>query len=186
MIGALIGGAGLLTGIGTSIAGGIKGGKAANKQQELINQQKAQNDAWYNKMYYQNYLDSKEAQSAMKRVEETLRKRNQDAQAQAAVTGGTQESVIAQQANDQKLVGDVVEGLASRSDELKRQADYQKNVNDNNLLQQQIAQQQANEAGAAALMKSGGSLIGSALSMAAGDEDLDKLAKSWFNKGGGK
>lgn len=177
MIGALIG-AGL--GLATSIAGGVKSAKAAKDQQRLIEQQKAQNDAWYNKMYYQNYLDSKEAQSAMKRVEETLRKRNQDAQAQAAVTGGTQEAVIAQQANDQKLVGDVVEGLASRSDELKRQADYQKNVNDNNLLQQQIAQQQANEAGGASLMGSGGSLIGSALSMLGGSDGIDDM----FKKGG--
>lgn len=177
MIGALIG-AGL--GLATSIAGGVKSAKAAKDQQRLIEQQKAQNDAWYNKMYYQNYLDSKEAQSAMKRVEETLRKRNQDAQAQAAVTGGTQESVIAQQANDQKLVGDVVEGLASRSDELKRQADYQKNVNDNNLLQQQIAQQQANESGGASLMGNGGSLIGSALSMLGGSDGIDDM----FKKGG--
>ena len=174
MIGALIG-AGL--GLATSIAGGVKSAKAAKDQQRLIEQQKAQNDAWYNKMYYQNYLDSKEAQSAMKRVEETLRKRNQDAQAQAAVTGSTQESVIAQQANDQKLVGNVVEGLASRSDELKRQADYQKNVNDNNLLQQQIAQQQANESGGASLMGSGGSLIGSALSMLGGSNGIDDMLK---------
>lgn len=174
MIGALIG-AGL--GLATSIAGGVKSAKAAKDQQRLIEQQKAQNDAWYNKMYYQNYLDSKEAQSAMKRVEETLRKRNQDAQAQAAVTGGTQESVIAQQANDQKLVGNVVEGLASRSDELKRQADYQKNVNDNNLLQQQIAQQQANESGGASLMGSGGSLIGSALSMLGESNGIDDMLK---------
>lgn len=162
MIGTLIG-AGL--GLASGIAGGIKSAKAAREQQELINQQKAQNDAWYNKMYYQNYMDSKEAQTAMKRVEDTLRKRNQDAQAQAAVTGGTQEAVLAQQANDQQLVGDVVEGLASKSDELKRQADYMKQANDNALMQQQIAQLQANEAGGSSLMGAGTSLIGSALSL---------------------
>ncbi len=166
LITGLIGGA---IGLGSSIAGGIKSAKAAREQQKLINQQKSQNDAWYNRQYYQNYLDSSEAQSAMKRVEDTLRRRNQQAQAQAAVTGGTQESVIAQQANDQELMGDVTERLAARSDELKRQADYQKNINDNNILQRQIGQMQANEAGGASLMGSGASLIGSALSMIDGD-----------------
>lgn len=162
MIGAIIGAA---AGLASGIAGGIKSANAAREQQNLINQQKAQNDAWYNKMYYQNYMDSSEAQAAMKRVEDTLRNRNKDAQAQAAVTGGTQESVIAQQANDQKLVGDVVESLAARSDEQKRQADYMKQANDSAIMQQQLAQLQANESGGSSLMGSGTSLIGSALSL---------------------
>lgn len=156
---------GLAGGLASGILGASKAAKAAREQQRIIAQQKAKNDAWYNRNYYQNYLDTKEAQSAIKRVEETMRRRNQDAQAQAAITGGTQESVIAQQANDQKLMGDVMEKLASRGDAMKQQVNAQYQAMDNNIMQQQMAQKQANEAGGSDLMNNGLGMIGSALSL---------------------
>lgn len=160
---------GTLLGLGAGLAGGIMGGvksaKAAKAQQQMINQQRAKNEAWYNRNYYQNYLDSKEAQSAIKRVEDTLRRRNQEAQATAAVTGGTPEAVLAQQENDQKLMGDVAGNLAARGDAVKRQVDAQNQANENALMQQQMAQYQANEAGGSQLLSNSGSLIGSALSL---------------------
>lgn len=156
-------------GIGASLLGGLfgasKASKAAKAQQRLINNQRAKNEAWYNRNYYQNYLDSSEAKAALKRVEETMRRRNQEAQATAAVTGGTQESVLAQQENDQKLMGDVVNNLAARGDAIKRQVDAQNQANENALMHQQMAQYQANEAGGAQLMGNGLGLIGSALSL---------------------
>lgn len=156
-------------GIGTSLLGGIMGAskasKAAKAQQQLINDQRAKNEAWYNRNYYQNYLDSSEAKAALKRVEDTMRRRNQEAQATAAVTGGTQEAVLAQQENDQKLMGDAVGNLASRGDAIKRQVDAQNQANENALMQQQMAQYQANEIGGSQLLGNSGSLIGSALSL---------------------
>lgn len=162
MIGKILGlGAGLAGGI----MGGIKSSKAAKAQQKLIDQQRAKNDAWYNRNYYQNYLDSKEAQSAIKRVEDTMRRRKQEAQATAAVTGGTQEAVLAQEENDQKLMGDVVGNLAARGDAIKRQVDAQKQAMDNDIMGQQMKQYQMNEAGGSQLLANSGSLIGSALSL---------------------
>lgn len=162
MIGTAIGvGAGLLGGL----FGGNKAGKAAKAQQAAIDAQRSKNEAWYNRNYYQNYLDSSEAQSAIKRVEDTLRRRNKNAQATAAVTGGTPESVLAQQESDQKLMGDVVGNLAARGDGIKRQVDAQNQANENALMQQQMTQYQANEAGGSQLMNNSYSLIGSALSL---------------------
>jgi len=67
---------GTAIGIGASLIGGVMGAskaaKAANAQQQMLNQQRNKNEAWYNRNYYQNYLDSKEAQAAIKRVEDTL------------------------------------------------------------------------------------------------------------------
>ena len=160
---------GTAIGIGASLIGGVMGAskaaKAANAQQQMLNQQRNKNEAWYNRNYYQNYLDSKEAQSAIKRVEDTLRRRNQEAQATAAVTGGTQEAVLAQQENDQKMMGEVVGNLATRGDAIKRQVDAQNQANENALMQQQMAQLQANEAGGTQLLGNSGSLISSALSL---------------------
>lgn len=161
ILGAIGLGAGLLGGV----MGGVKAAKSAKDQQKAIEQQRAKNDAWYNRNYYQNYLDSSEAKAALKRVEDTMRRRNQEAQATAAVTGGTQEAVLAQQENDQKLMGDVVGNLAARGDAVKRQVDAQNQANENALMQQQVAQYQANEAGGSQLLSNSTSLIGSALSL---------------------
>ena len=156
---------GTAIGIGASLIGGVMGAskaaKAANAQQQMLNQQRNKNEAWYNRNYYQNYLDSKEAQAAIKRVEDTLRRRNQEAQATAAVTGGTPEAVLAQQENDQKMMGEVVGNLATRGDAINAQ----NQANENALMQQQMAQLQANEAGGTQLLGNSGSLISSALSL---------------------
>ena len=91
--------AGVVLGL-SALSGGLgmaQAAKARRQQQALINKQAASNEAWYQRNYYQNYLESSEARSAMKRVEYTLRRRSQQAEGQAAVTGATREAVLAQQ-----------------------------------------------------------------------------------------
>lgn len=158
-----------LVGAGVGLASGLFGGsqasKAAKKQERLINEQEAKNEAWYNRNYYQNYLDSSESRAAIKRVEDTMKKRNQQAQATAAVTGGTPESVLAQQENDQKLMSDTVGNLAARADARKEQIDAVNQQNQQNIANARMGQYQANESGGSQLMGNGLGLIGSALSM---------------------
>jgi len=156
-------GAGL--GLASGIYGGIKASKAAKEQERLINGQRAKNDAWYNRNYYQNYLDSSESRAAIKRVEDTMKRRNEQAKATAAVTGGTPETVLAQQENDQKLMSDTVEGLAARADARKDNIDAVNQQNQNNIMNQRMNQAQMNESGGSQLMGNGLGLIGSALSM---------------------
>lgn len=151
--------------LASGIAGGIKSAKAARKQEELINKQEAKNEAWYNRNYYQNYLDSSESRAAIKRVEDTMKKRNQEAQATAAVTGATPEAVIAQQENNQKLISDTIGSLAARSDAKKEQIDAINQHNQQNIANARMGQLQANEAGGSQLMGNGLGLIGSALSL---------------------
>lgn len=173
-------------GLAGGIMGGIKSSKAAKAQQKLIDQQRAKNDAWYNRNYYQNYLDSKEAQSAIKRVEDTMRRRKQEAQATAAVTGGTQEAVLAQEENDQKLMGDVVGNLAARGDAIKRQVDAQKQAMDNDIMGQQMKQYQMNEAGGSALMAAGLGMVDDAISALDGDKSLNAALNLFGGKKEGK
>lgn len=173
-------------GLAGGIMGGIKSSKAAKAQQKLIDQQRAKNDAWYNRNYYQNYLDSKEAQSAIKRVEDTMRRRKQETQATAAVTGGTQEAVLAQEENDQKLMGDVVGNLAARGDAIKRQVDAQKQAMDNDIMGQQMKQYQMNEAGGSALMAAGLGMVDDAISALDGDKSLNAALNLFGGKKEGK
>ena len=172
MIGAIIGAVG---GLASGIAGGIKSAKAAKQQQELINEQARKNDAWYNRNYYQNYLDSAEAQAAMKRVENTLKKQNQEARATAVVTGATPEAAVAQQQANSEILDNVATDLAAQGTARKANIDAINQQNENNIMNMRIAQNQATERGNAQLMDNGLGIIGSALSM-----------QNWGKKKGGQ
>ena len=150
-------------GLGSSIFGGIKAARAARDQKEAIDRMNADNEAWYNRNYYANYMDSTEARAAMKRVEDTLRRRSQQTSAQAAVSGATPEQVVAQQQADSRVVGDVATNLASQSTAIKRQVDAQNQANKNAINRMRMEQMALDESGAGAAMQSGINLIGNSL-----------------------
>lgn len=172
MIGAIIGAAG---GLASGLFGGLKSSKAAKEQEKLINEQERKNDAWYNRNYYQNYLDSAEAQAAMKRVENTLKKQNQEARATAVVTGATPEAAVAQQQANNEILDNVTTNLAAQGTARKANVDAINQQNENNIMNMRIAQNQATEKGNAQLMDNGLGIIGSALSM-----------QDWGKKKGGQ
>ena len=152
-------------GLASGIFGGIKSAKAAREQQRLINEQESKNNAWYNRNYYQNYMESAEAQAAMKRVENTLKKQNQEARATAAVMGSTPEAAVAQQQANNEILDNTATGLAAQDTQRKTQVDAANQQNQNAILNARLGQSQMNEQGSAQLMSNGLGLIGSALSM---------------------
>lgn len=162
MIGAILGAVG---GLASGIFGGIKSAKAAREQQRLINEQESKNNAWYNRNYYQNYMESAEAQAAMKRVENTLKKQNQEARATAAVMGSTPEAAVAQQQANNEILDNTATGLAAQATQRKMQVDAANRQNQNAILNARLGQSQMNEQGGAQLMSNGLGLIGSAFSM---------------------
>lgn len=162
MIGAILGAVG---GLASGIFGGIKSAKAAREQQRLINEQESKNNAWYNRNYYQNYMESAEAQAAMKRVENTLKKQNQEARATAAVMGSTPETAVAQQQANNEILDNTATGLAAQATQRKMQVDAANQQNQNAILNARLGQSQMNEQGGAQLMSNGLGLIGSAFSM---------------------
>lgn len=149
----------------SGIFGGIKSAKEAKKQQALIDEQEKKNNEWYNRNYYQNYMDTSEAQAAMKRVENTLSRQNEQARAAQTVMGGTPELAVAQQQANNEVLADTATGLAAQSTARKANVDAINMQNQNNITQQRIGQSQATEAGNANLMSSGLGIIGSALSL---------------------
>ena len=162
MIGAILGAVG---GLASGIFGGIKSAKAAREQQRLINEQESKNNAWYNRNYYQNYMESAEAQAAMKRVENTLKKQNQEARATAAVMGSTPEAAVAQQQANNEILDNTATGMAAQATQRKMQVDAANQQNQNAILNARLGQSQMNEQGGAQLMSNGLGLIGSAFSM---------------------
>lgn len=162
MIGAILGAVG---GLASGVFGGIKSAKAAREQQRLINEQESKNNAWYNRNYYQNYMESAEAQAAMKRVENTLKKQNQEARATASVMGSTPEAAVAQQQANNEILDNTATGLAAQATQRKMQVDAANQQNQNAILNARLGQSRMNEQGGAQLMSNGLGLIGSAFSM---------------------
>lgn len=101
MIGAIVG---AVAGIGSAIAGGIKGARTNRKLKKAIEDEKKENTAWYNRRYNEDPLSRSDTQRILNRTQEAIRRNNQTAQAQQAVVGGSEESVAAtKQANAQAL-----------------------------------------------------------------------------------
>lgn len=173
---------GTVGGLASGIFGGIKSAKAAKEQQRLINEQESKNNAWYNRNYYQNYMDSAEAQAAMKRVENTLKKQNQEARATAVVTGATPEAAIAQQQANNEILDETATGLAAQATARKAQVEAIDQQNQNNIFQARVGQASAEEKGGAELMGAGLGMVKDALSMV--DWDKTKLGNIFKKKGG--
>ena len=136
MYGSLIG-AGL--GAAASIYGGIKAREAADEANHMLKQQKAENQAWYDRRYNEDATQRADAQRILTMTMDRMRRRNQAAAGTAAVMGSSPEAVAAEkQANAQALAdaaSQIAAAGAARKDQVENQYLAQKNA----LTQQQIA-----------------------------------------------
>jgi hypothetical protein len=159
----ILGGVGAATGLGTSIFGASKSAKAAREQKaQLANYERtanADNEAWYNRNYYQDYLNSGESGRAIRQVREFLTDQNKAAAGQAAMTGATPEAVAAQKANNNRLMTTTISDQASAAQDRKNAVDAaylsNKNTIKNSVLNGTMQQLQLDEAGGAQLSASG-------------------------------
>jgi len=161
MIGAIIGAAG---GLASSIWGGIQARNAANEANRELAGQRKKNEDWYRRRYNEDYTQSAEAQAAMTRARELAREQMQAARGTAAVMGGTDASIAAQQQAANKMLADTMSGIAQNATARKDAVESQYLQTENALSQQQqnvYSQQAANSTAAAnAGMQAGMSLLG--------------------------
>ena len=78
-----------------SLLGGMKASEETQGVYDNINQQKASNQAWYDKNINENPLMRAGAQALLQRTDEAIKRRNRQAAGTQAVTGGTDEAVAA-------------------------------------------------------------------------------------------
>ena len=83
---------GSIIGAGLSAVGGIVGGisarKSMKKVQNSINERKRDNEDWYNRRYNEDPTQRASAQRMITQVNESIKKRNQQAAGTQAVMGG--------------------------------------------------------------------------------------------------
>ena len=140
MIGSLVG-AGLK--VAGGIFGGVKASQAMKKVKSNIEQQRADNQAWYDRRYNEDATQRADAQRILTRTEESIRERNRQAAGAQAVMGGTEESVAAaKSANNQALAeatSQIAVNAVARKDQIEQtyqQKDAQQQDALNNLEQQ--------------------------------------------------
>lgn len=108
MIGAAVGAAG-------SIFGGIAASKAMKKMKNMINQQKQENQNWYDRRYHEDATQRADAQALLTKTEESIRRRNRAAAGTQAVMGGTDESVAAAKEANNKAYSDAVSSINAQA-----------------------------------------------------------------------
>ena len=119
----------ILTGLNGALGlySGVKGvldkNAAAKKAKELRNRAKAEEDAWYKRNYYESFIDSTAAKAAMKRVENSLRRNNEQSRAHSIVVGATPEYSVARNEQGLRSMENVVTNLAAQEDNRKSQVE---------------------------------------------------------------
>ena len=143
MIGSIIGGAMKL---GGSIFGGIKASREAKKQQKMLDAQKAENQAWYNRRYNEDGTQRADAQRLLTNTQDLLRRQTKAAQGANAVTGASTEAVAAQKAANNQALAETTSTIAAASDARKDNIEQQYQTTNNALAdkQMQISRQKQN------------------------------------------
>lgn len=98
-----------------------------------LKKQRAATEAWYNRNYYQDYLNTIEAQNALKRYRKAWDEQVQQARARQAVSGGTPEQAQAVAEAGGEAMGDMIGNLAAAGQQDRQAIDAQKLAMDMNL-----------------------------------------------------
>lgn len=118
MIGSLVG-AGLAA--AGSIFGGIQASKAMKNVKRNLQNQQAENEAWYNRRYNEDATQRADAQRILTKTEEAIRNRNRQAAGTQAVMGGTEESVAAAKAANNEALAEATSQIAVNAEARKDQ-----------------------------------------------------------------
>ena len=133
MLGGIIGGAaGALGGI----FGGISKNKMLKKMSNMINEQKRENQDWYDRRYNEDATQRADAQAILTQTADMIRRRNQQSAGAQAVMGGTEESAAAKEANAKALsdaTSQIAVAGAQRKDQIEGQYRERQHQLDENL-----------------------------------------------------
>ena len=144
LIGAAIGAAG-------SIFGGISASKAMRKMKANVEAQKKANQDWFDRRYNEDATQRADAQRILTMTEESIKNRNKAAVGAQAVLGGTEESVAAAKAANNKALSDATSQIAVNAEQRKDSIEQQYQQRDADLTNQlnEIEQNKANAIGQA-------------------------------------
>lgn len=133
MIGGIIGAAGGALG---GVLGGISRNKMLKQQMKMVNEQKKENQNWYDRRYNEDSTQRADAQAMLTQTAEAIKQRNQASAGSAAVMGGTEESVAAMKAANAQAMADATSKIVVAGEQRKDQIENQYRERNNELNQQ--------------------------------------------------
>lgn len=157
MIGSAIGGA---LKVGGAIFGGISQARAAKKIRQNIENQQKENQDWYDRRYNEDMTQRADAVALINRTEESIRNRNKNAAATAAVMGGTNEALAAQRAANNAALTDTMSQIAVTADQRKDAIENQYRNRNADLISQINANEAQKAANIAAAIQGVGATAG--------------------------
>ena len=141
MVGAIIGAAAQ---IGSSIYGAVKSSQANKRAQAMIQNQRDENQKWYDQKMAEDYTQRSDVQNILRKQRDLLNEQYQRARATNIVAGGTDESLALQQQAANETMGDTIADIAADASNYKDSIENQYRAQDAALNQQQIGVEQAN------------------------------------------
>lgn len=162
MLGGIIGGA---LGAAGSVLGGISKNNMLKKQIAMINEQKRENQDWYDRRYNEDSTQRADAQAMLTQTREEFRNRNRSAAGSAAVMGGTDESIAAVRAENAKAMADATSSIV-QAGEQRKDGIEQQYIAKNDALNNQLRELDGQKQGAFDLV--GGAIGGAASGFASG------------------
>ena len=99
-------------GLYSTVKGIVDSSKSKKQQSNLRRTMQNEEDAWYRRNYYGNFMDDKASKAAIKRVENTLRRNNEQERARGIITGSTPEISIARNEQELRTMENVINNLA--------------------------------------------------------------------------
>lgn len=150
-------------GLYSGVKGMLDASKASKKAKDLRNRAKAEEEGWYRRNYYGDYMDSTMAKAAMKRVENSLRKQNAQSRAHAVVSGATPEYSLARNEQGLRAMENMATNLASMESNRKSQVDAMHRQNKNAFLSNELNELSMDERMAMSTAGSGLNLLQNAL-----------------------
>ena len=98
----------------TNIFGAARAKQQAKKAEAQLEQEKKNNENWYNRRYNEDYTQTAEAQRALSLAREEAQRQLAAARGRQAVMGGTEESVAATQEAVNKGIADTMGQIAAQ------------------------------------------------------------------------
>lgn len=181
---------GAAAGLASSLIGGSKASSAARAAERRQREQEAKENSWYNRRYYEDYVDTAAGQNLVRRAKDYARENWKRAAGAQAVAGGTEASSAAAKEAGNKMVGDTIGNIAATDQARKAQVDAQHRAAEAQFAQMdmnremQRAQNITNAAGAAsnAIMSTAGAIDQAATShanLAGGSNNGTDVAKGY-------
>ena len=171
MVGAIVGAA---ASIGSSIYGAIKSSQANKRAQQLIQNQREENQKWYDQKMAEDYTKRSDVQNLLTKQKELFQEQYKKARATNAVAGGTDEAAAMQQEAANKAAAETTANIAAQSSSYKEGVENQYREQDAALNQQQVAVEQGKAQNIAAAAGQVGSAVSGLMTGASTEKNTSK------------